>query len=245
MGTETELFFKLNIQIKLFSRQTLHNKRTHSNSIRLNYRRGQQAQICACQQSTCCFLKEAKVNWSNRGETVPKLVLYGFTGVTWGFRTNFILDGTKKINILDYWNVLSANNVLSNPNNLMNRRSATSCLVFCSKEHGAWFTKGCCHRNYRCLLALIKRCPVPNRSVCLPTLPTHTTLHQLCFDMIFQSLMQLTITFLKIQIQVLYNLMTFVYLKSTTLNHHFLLQAKGCSYDCQYKQKKKIPHKKP
>ena len=89
-----ESFFTLNIQIKLFSRQTLHNKRTHSN-IRLNYRRGQQAQICACQQSTCCFLKEAKVNWSNRGETVPKLVLYGFTGVTWGFRTNFILDGTK------------------------------------------------------------------------------------------------------------------------------------------------------
>ena len=72
---------KLNTQIKLFLRQTLHNKRTHSNSIRLNYRRGQQAQICACQQSTCCFLKEAKVNWSNRGETVPKLV-YGFTGAS-------------------------------------------------------------------------------------------------------------------------------------------------------------------
>ena len=67
--------------------------------------------------------------------------------------------------------------VLSKPNNLMNRMSIVRnpCLVFCSKEHGAWYTKGCCHRNYRCLLAWIKRCPVPNRSVCLPTLPTHTT----------------------------------------------------------------------
>ena len=148
----------------------------------------------------------------------------------------------QKINILDYWNVLS--NVLSNPNNLMNRRSATPCLVFCSKEHGAWFTKGCCHRNYRCLLALIKRCPVPNRSVCLPTLPTHTTLHQLCFDMIFQSLMQLTFTFLKIQIRVLYNLMTFVYLKSITLNHHFLYKQRDVLMIVNTSKRGKKFHKK-
>ena len=140
-----ESFFKLNIQIKLFSRQTLHNKRTHSNSIRLNYRRGQQAQICACQQSTCCFLKEAKVNWSNRGETVPKLVLYGFTGMPWGFRTNFILDGTKNqysrlLKSWEDWNVLS--NVLSNPNNLMNRRSATPALCFALKNTEPGLQKG-------------------------------------------------------------------------------------------------------
>ena len=146
----------------------------------------------------------------------------------------------QKINILDYWNVLS--NVLSNPNNLMNRRSATPALCFALKNTEPGLQKGVAIGITQ-VPTLIKRCPVPNRSVCVYQLFPHI-LHQLWVDMIFQSLVQLTFNFLKIQIRVLYNLMTFVYLKSTTLNHHSLLQAKGCSYDCQYKQKKKIPQKK-